>query len=314
MVRSSRDDALGIVSGVGARDHHKENHMGRERPPRHLTPKKRLAAAALIALGTVLLPVAPAAAATSCGEYSYGFEGTRLLNDGISDSAGPFAIDLPAGTYTVTLVSSDHHSTQTTSQSQLAEQYVVVLDSGYVSPPSADIPDSVDSVTTTHVGQVIDASSAISVRHLGLPGINSVNVLCVGFTTEASADDAADDATEEAEDDASSESDGPVADEAPASDDDGSDGADDSDEQGAVEPPAEQTQDIADPVSLVRDPPQTDAPALEIVEPEVEGVVEERPVQLAITGPSLAQVLVLLGVSMIALGVGLVSRERRHLS
>lgn len=141
--------------------------------------------AAAVTLST--LTAVPAGAATGCGTYSYGFEGTRLLNDGISTSAGPFTIDLPAGVYTVTLVAHDHHSTQPDVPSQTGEQYHVVLDSGYVSPASNDIPDDVDTNTTVFSGQVMKQSNAISVEHAGAPGINSVNVICVGFTLEESA-------------------------------------------------------------------------------------------------------------------------------
>ena len=52
----------------------------------------------------------PAAATANCGTISFSFEGTRLINDGISHRAGPFAIDLPAGTYDVVMRSSDSHS------------------------------------------------------------------------------------------------------------------------------------------------------------------------------------------------------------
>lgn len=142
----------------------------------------------MLAFGTLALLGSPAGAADGCGTYSFGFDGTRLLNDGISNSAGPFAADIPTGTYTVTLVSHDHHDTQVDIPSQLAEQYHVVLDSGYVSPASSDIPDTANNMTTTFAGQQIDASAEISVRHVGTQGINSVDVVCVGFTPEAIAE------------------------------------------------------------------------------------------------------------------------------
>jgi len=62
---------------------------------------KRLLAIGTLVLGVLTLTPVAAGAQNGCGEYSYGFAGTRLLNDGISDSAGPFTIDLPAGTYDV---------------------------------------------------------------------------------------------------------------------------------------------------------------------------------------------------------------------
>ena len=135
----------------------------------------------------VLIPALSATSGASygCGQYSYGFTGTRLLNDGISDVAGPYSIDLPAGTYTVTLVAHDHHDTQVGVPTQPGEQYVVVLDSGYTSPPSTDIADDATVTNTVFPRQVIGASTSITVRHGGVPGINSVDVVCVGFTPEA---------------------------------------------------------------------------------------------------------------------------------
>ena len=141
----------------------------------------RCIAATIIASGVLVGP-GTAGASETCGEFSFGFEGTRLFNDGISNSAGPFPIELPAGTYDVTLVAFDSHSAQTSVDTQPGEQFVVQLDNGYVSPPSLDIPDDVDGTRTVHQAQEIStAASAISVHHLGVAGINSVDVVCVGF-------------------------------------------------------------------------------------------------------------------------------------
>ena len=242
----------------------------------------------LIAFGTLALFSSPAGAADSCGTYSFGFEGTRLLNDGISNTAGPFAADIPAGTYTVTLVSHDHHDTQVNVPSQLGEQYHVVLDSGYISPASNDIPDDSNAMTTVFVGQEIEASSEIGVQHAGAPGINSVDVLCVGFTLEATVESAV---------------------ELPAVD-----------EPVAPAPPEptpapeviEPEQDISIPVTITREP---DVVARAVVEPEVKGIVESpQPVvaQLAITGPSTQAVtLLIIGFALIALG-GLLTREGKR--
>lgn len=222
---------------------------------------------------------AAAGAADGCGTYSYGFTGTRLINDGISDVSGPYPIDLPSATYTVTLVAHDHHDTQFGIPTQPGEQYVVELNSGYTSPPSIDVPDDQTMTTTVFPAQKIAASTSITVRHGGMPGVNSVDVVCVGFTPEAEAD--------------------PVV-ETPTID------------PPAVSQPIETpTQDIGDPVSIVREP-QITPPA--VVEPEVKGTVETPPLtpQLAITGPSaFAQMLAAVGFVMIALGVVLVTRSNR---
>lgn len=245
---------------------------------------------AAVLMAVMLIPslFSPAGAADGCGQYSFGFTGTRLLNDGISDVAGPFPIELPAGTYTVTLVAHDHHDTQVDVPTQPGEQYVVVLDSGYTSGPSTDIADDETITTTVFVNQVIEASSAITVRHLGVPGINSVDVVCVGFTPEPT-----------------------IAPSNPL----------DPPTDVVVDPPV---QDIGDPATVVREPPSVTTPSDasgdtdpvpatgDPVVPEVKGVVVAPAAQLAITGPrNHATSMILLGVLMVSVGAILVRRERR---
>ncbi len=269
----------------------------------------KLFAATLTAvlLGAIVAPAlfSRAGAATGCGDYSYGFEGTRLLNDGISDVSGPYPIDLPAGVYTVTLVAHDNHDTQVNVPTQSGEQYVVELDSGYTSPPSTDIPDDKILTTTVFTNQTVGASTQITVRHGGEPGINSVDVLCVGFTPEDSQDPDAEVPTPE-----------PPAIEPPPIETPTSDDPvveEPTPENPVTEPPATDppVQDISDPVSVTRIP-QIVPPA--VVVPEVSGTVELPPVtpQLAITGPGAhAELLVSVGAVLVSLGVLLVRRERR---
>lgn len=152
------------------------------RPRRSL----RFAAAAFVLAGAAVLSTATASAAgaaAGCGEYSFGFEGTRLLNDGISDSAGPFAITMPAGTYEITLHSFDDHADHPGQTEQTQEQWYFTLDSGYVSPVSSDIPDESNTAVDSFTGVIKADASAITVHHLGEGGINSVAPMCVGFTT-----------------------------------------------------------------------------------------------------------------------------------
>ncbi|RZV45465.1 MAG: hypothetical protein EX269_09830 [Acidimicrobiales bacterium] len=127
-------------------------------------------------------------ASSGCGTYSFGFAGTRLINDGISNDAGPFAITLPAGTYDISMVSHDNHPSPDYQTSQTGEQWFLKLDSGYVSPLTNDIPASEEWMTTMVNSQVIGETSAISVHHAGVGGVNSVNVVCVGFTPSATPD------------------------------------------------------------------------------------------------------------------------------
>jgi len=236
----------------------------------------------ILVLGTIVAPAlsSRAGATSGCGTYSYGFEGTRLINDGISNVSGPYEIELPAGIYTVTLVAHDHHDTQVGVPSQPGEQYVIELDSGYTSPRSDDIPDDLIMTVSDFQGQRLEASSEITVRHGGVPGVNSVDVVCVGFTLEAAADPSIEDPTR--------------------------------DTPGVEVPPIEPpVQDISDPLTIVREPQAT--PPASIV-PEVKGTIEVPPItpQLAITGPGdHVELLVVAGAILTFLGALLVRRERR---
>lgn len=131
---------------------------------------------------TIATAAGVAGANADCGTISFSFEGTRLLNDGISHKAGPFTIDLPAGTYDVVMRSGDSHSTQDGQIDQEAERWWFALDSGWNSTATDDLPDELDANLTMMAGQVIPASTSITLHHLGQGGINSVNPLCVGFT------------------------------------------------------------------------------------------------------------------------------------
>lgn len=292
---------------------HSQEH--RNRPLANGFGRFSRATAAAILFVAVLVPsiFSGAGASDACGTYSFGFEGTRLLNDGISNVSGPYPIDLPAGTYTVTLVAHDHHDQQVGVPTQPGEQYTVELDSGYTSPASTDIPDELILTTTVFPNQKIAASSTITVRHGGAPGINSVDVVCVGFTPVEVPPPAVDPTDERPS-------------EPPSSEDTAN--PDDPEVPGVVfpnpldpptDPPVERpTQDIGDPVGIVRDPDpgsETPVPANPLpIEPDVLGVIESPPVapQLAITGPAEhASQLLGAGVVLVLLGAFLVHRQRR---
>lgn len=301
----------------------------------------RCVAALIIASGVLVAPTG-AGASEACGEISFGFEGTRLLNDGISDSAGPFPIELAPGTYDVTLVAHDFHSEQSSVGTQPGEQFVVELDNGYVSPPSLDIPDDSDTTTTVHGSQQISTpATAISVHHLGVPGVNSVNVLCVGFdpiaettpvepiepdgsgdgeeeseVTRDEPSESTDDSTDEPGDDEPSANDEPGDDaDDDANDDDSSDdepGDDDSPGEGATdadtdEPAAGDDDDINSGSSSMSDSVDPTEPV-----PEVLGLVEEatpaagsaaaQTPQLAITGRNNSLAFALFAFGLVLLG------------
>ena len=247
----------------------------------------RLAAAAVVVSSAAIVGTATTASASSgCGEYSFGFEGTRLLNDGISDSAGPFTISMPAGTYDITLHSFDDHAAHPGQLEQTQEQWYFALDSGYTSPVSSDIPEDVNSVVDTFSNIVIEEATAISVHHLGEGGVNSVAPMCVGFTSVT---------PEPVEEEVVEEVDVPAAEV----------------EREVVEPDAPIEEEVVE---------EADVPV------EVEGVIEIRgpqapavaaaaapAPQLALTGPS-AQLwaMVISGASLVAIGGSLVVGERRR--
>ena len=148
----------------------------------HQRPRGALLLGAAVLATTVAAASGPAAATANCGTISFSFEGTRLINDGISHRAGPFAIDLPAGTYDVVMRSSDSHSEQAEQVDQEAERWWFELDSGWHSVATTDLPDDLDANMTMLMAQEVPASSSITLHHLGQGGVNSINPLCVGFT------------------------------------------------------------------------------------------------------------------------------------
>jgi len=139
------------------------------------------AIAVLVLLGAVAMH--HAGAQSSCGEFSFSFAGTRLLNDGISATAGPFPIELPAGTYDILLESHDNHPNGEYQTEQTAEQFYFTLDNGFTSRVSNDIPANGETMSTLFEAVPVERATSISVHHRGVGGVNSVNVVCIGFTT-----------------------------------------------------------------------------------------------------------------------------------
>lgn len=228
-------------------------------------------AAAMTAIGSVLLGVAlvltagPAGSAQACGQYSYGFVGTRLINDGISTSAGPFSIALPAGTYEIAMVSHDNHPSADYQTDQTQEQWFFRLDNGFESSLTDDIPNDGENVTTTIAAQTLAAATSISVHHAQL-GVapNSVDVVCVGFT--------------------------PIQVSPPTS---------------SVSPPASSvsppTTAVSPPTSAISPPPTQSVGPASTIAPIVKGVVEPRPPVLAVTGAWSSE-LILVAAAAIVLG------------
>lgn len=292
------------------------------------TPRRRGRAMWSTALFALLLTSLSAGgtlgAQTGCGTYSFDFDGTRLLNDGVSNRAGPFDIELPAGTYTITLIADDHHDTQVGVGPQPGEQFHVILDSGYVSGDSIDIPDDENTTTTTFTNQVIGDSTQITVEHGGMPGINSVSPVCVGFTpSEPPVEDieeieveAPEEAVEETVDETAEPVTAPTVDvEAPKDELEEPVAAPiEVEVEGIVEFPEEApVQELVPPVSIVRDVEAVETEA-ETPEVEVLGVSVEAPVAaqvddsaetpvLAVTGSGeVTRLLVMIGAVLLALG------------
>ena len=118
-----------------------------------------------------------------CGEFSYGFDGLQLSNDGSHSVAGPFEVELAEGSYDVIFQSSSSASNDTgESQDNNSQQWFVVLDSGYVSPVTSDITDDASYVVDVFEGQAIATSTSMTLQHVGGAGPNIVDPICVGFT------------------------------------------------------------------------------------------------------------------------------------
>lgn len=140
-------------------------------------------AVALALFGGLVTTQTTGAAATDfrCGDVDIHLDGIRLLNDGISETAGPFAIILPAGRYDITVSSFDDHAAHP-NQDQPNEQWYFTLDSGYQSPVTSDIPDESNMTTDSWADQTIGATTSVTLWHLGVGNVNSVEPICIGFT------------------------------------------------------------------------------------------------------------------------------------
>lgn len=274
------------------------------------------------------------AAQGGCGGTVVDLSGSRLLNDGVANVAGPFQVNLPAGTYDVTAISYDDHSTVVTGGDQSMEQWSIVLDSGYHSPLTADIADSSDWSTSTWPSQQIDGATSLKLVHRGTGGVNSVDPVCIGFaridselpdpaTTEATSDGPASDepitedptdtvdttSTASEPDDSDFSSTAPAVDRVRPGDSQVADPADIVAEvEGIVERPGdaiEQLRQASSAADTARIEETRSAPE---TKPLTAAQVEEIPV-LALTGPTFTETLVLIAFAMIAVGCGIMAGE-----
>ena len=143
-------------------------------------------AAAALLLSAVAATI-PAGAQSECSVELTFDETAHLLNNGVDDTAGPFDVDLEAGTYTIVVVSTDDHDVQVGIAEQPEEQFYLVLDSGYRSPATNDVPADANTVTTVFTNQTIDASSSLVLEHVRQGNVNSVFPSSVCFIQESAA-------------------------------------------------------------------------------------------------------------------------------
>lgn len=221
---------------------------------------------------------ATAGAADGCGTTEVSLQGVRLLNNGVDDVAGPFPIDLAPGTYDITMRSRDAHDEHYQPE-QENEQWYFTLDSGYTSAPSTDISTDQNNSSTNLSAQEIGASTSVTVHHLRSGGVNSVDPICIGFTTALAADDeapaVADDVSVVEEEISLPEEVAPEPVEAEV--------------KGIVEVPGPSSQ-LVPPISQVNRPAAVQA-------------AQAPAPQLAITGPSATTTSALLGSFLVMLGL-----------
>ena len=148
----------------------------------------------LLTVGLILVPGASASQTACVGTYAVPINAT-LLNPGggwaPSEATVPLATPIPAGDYTVTLVSFDDHVLKPNQSDQQHEQWNlelwdttggVVLAAG----PTPDLPDDESWVTLVTSGTVTAEAVSLHVYHFGALGtiggnINSVVADCAIF-------------------------------------------------------------------------------------------------------------------------------------
>jgi len=114
--------------------------------------------------------------------YSVAFDSSVALIDPGVTTLGPFAVNVPAGTYEITMSS---WLGLTDDPAQTMEQWYFTTDSGYTSPLTTD--SSPNMIFTDVVNtQTLPATASVTLHHKGNTGVtNSVHPLCIGFRTVA---------------------------------------------------------------------------------------------------------------------------------
>ena len=141
---------------------------------------RNILAAMCIIAGVVLIAVAPVAAdgePVECVDVSVNFDdaGLGALSKG-QTTLGPLSLDLSAGTYDVVLISSDPTHAPGAFTDQQNESWFIVLDNGYTSPKTPDIPDAELSVTVVVENVDLGAATAVTAVWAGqAPSHDSVH-------------------------------------------------------------------------------------------------------------------------------------------
>lgn len=156
-------------------------------------PGRFSALALLIALmGLVVVPAAGASSDACTSDFEVDVDALLLNpNAGFSPSEATvsLATPIPAGDYTLAMVSYDDHSNKTMDQSdQVNEQwYLQLLDATgsvvFQSGVSPDLPDDQDYLTFNSSATVTGEAVAMRVIHAAIgDNVNSIIADCVGFT------------------------------------------------------------------------------------------------------------------------------------
>lgn len=119
----------------------------------------------------------------SSNEFSIAFDESVVLLDPDQVTAGPFSVNVPAGTYDI-VVSTWLGFEELPAQTM--EQWYFTTDSGYTSPITND-PSPELLWNQAFEGQTIGDTTSVTLHHKapGMESVNSVHPICIGFRSVA---------------------------------------------------------------------------------------------------------------------------------
>ena len=153
---------------------------------------KPLTGVALLVTGSWFGASAPAAAATQgcTGDVVVALDVRIVTRPGEREYQIPLSDPLPAGSWSVSVVSADGYDGRSATR-QDHEQWVVDLGPDITLGPTADLPDGVDHTEVAEELGVVETREPLDhvvVRHawpFRAGEANSVNAVCIGFTRTA---------------------------------------------------------------------------------------------------------------------------------